>query len=160
CRHRSLVEYFGQKYETENCGACDLCLSESELLPEAQTIARKILSCVYRVNESFGIAHVSAVLRGANTAAIRDRGHDQLSTYGLLKEHSQRELSDWAGQLVGLGLLDQVGNEYPILKLNARSWEVMKDQRQATLRYVPGHDKARSADREGRAATKRSKAET
>src|SRR5207245_308292 len=74
---------------------------------------------------------------GADTAAIRERGHDKLSTYGLLKEHSQRELSDWAGQLVGLGLVDQVGNEYPILKLNARSWQVIKDQITARLRHVP-----------------------
>ena len=137
CRHRSLVEYFGQTYEPDNCGACDLCVGVSESLPDASTIAKKILSCVYRVNEGFGIAHVASILRGANTAAIRDRGHDKLSTYGLLKQHSQHELSDWIGQLVGLGLVDQKGNEYPILKLNAASWEVMKDQREVRLRYVP-----------------------
>src|SRR5262245_40976549 len=159
CRHRSLVEYFGQPYDSENCGACDLCTGESEPLPEAQTIARKILSCVYRVNESFGIAHVAAILRGADTAAIRDRGHDKLSTYGLLKDHSQRELSDWVGQLVGLGLIDQTTGEYPILKLNARSWEVMKDQRTARLRYTPGHDKAKAADGAGRDRRRPSKAE-
>jgi ATP-dependent DNA helicase RecQ len=157
CRHRSLVEYFGQTFDSENCGACDLCTGASEPLPEAQTVARKILSCVYRVNESFGIAHVAAVLRGADTAAIRDRGHDKLTTYGLLKDYSQRELADWVGQLVGLGLVDQTTGEYPILKLNARSWEVMKDQRTARLRFTPGHDKAIAADgtrREGRRPSK------
>ncbi|HLJ12562.1 MAG TPA: DNA helicase RecQ [Planctomycetaceae bacterium] len=158
CRHRSLVEYFGQQYASDKCGACDLCLGKSEPLAEAQTIAKKILSCVYRVNESFGIAHVSAVLRGANTAAIRAREHDKLSTYGILKEHSQRELADWAGQLVGLGLVDQVGSEFPILKLNAASWEVMKDQRQARLRYIP-HEKSRSADGAGREKSPKSRTE-
>jgi ATP-dependent DNA helicase RecQ len=64
CRHRALVEYFGQKYEGDNCGACDLCVGDSEALPEADVIAKKILSCVYRVNECFGIAHVASVLRG------------------------------------------------------------------------------------------------
>jgi ATP-dependent DNA helicase RecQ len=159
CRHRTLVEYFGQEYESDNCGACDLCMGESEPLPDGQTIAKKILSCVYRVNESFGIAHVSAILRGANTVTIRERGHDQLSTYGLLKEHSQRALSDWVGQMVGLGLVDQVGNEYPILKLNAQSWEVMKDQRQAQLRAMPGLDKAKAGDGAPRDKSRRSKAE-
>jgi ATP-dependent DNA helicase RecQ len=159
CRHRSLVEYFGQNYDSENCGACDLCTGESEPLPEAQTVAKKILSCVYRVNESFGIAHVAAILRGADTAAIRERGHDKLSTYGLLKDHSQRELADWVGQLVGLGLVDQTAGEYPILKLNSRSWEVMKDQRPVRLRYTPGHEKARAADGAAREGGKRSKAE-
>jgi ATP-dependent DNA helicase RecQ len=159
CRHRSLVEYFGQKYESENCGACDLCAGESEPFPDAQTIAKKILSCVYRVNEGFGIAHVSAILRGADTAAIRERGHDKLSTYGLLKDHSQRELSDWTGQLVGLGLVDQVGNEYPILKLNAKSWEVMKDQRPARLRKAPGAGKGEPGDGFPRDKGKKSRTE-
>jgi ATP-dependent DNA helicase RecQ len=158
CRHRSLVEYFGQKYEAENCGACDLCTGENEPVLDAQTIAKKILSCVYRVNESFGIAHVSAILRGADTAAIRERGHDKLSTYGLLKEHSQRELADWTGQLVGLGLVDQAGNEYPILKLNAKSWEVMKDQRTARLRKAPDQG-ARDGSGDGRTKSKASKAQ-
>jgi len=137
CRHRSLVEYFGQTYEPDNCGACDLCTGTGEWLPDAANIAKKILSCIYRVKEAFGIAHVASILRGADTAAIRDRGHDKLTTYGLLKEHSQREISDWVGQLIGLQLVDQKGNEYPILKLNAASWEVMKDQRDVRLRHVP-----------------------
>ncbi|MBI3862478.1 MAG: DNA helicase RecQ [Planctomycetia bacterium] len=152
CRHRSLVEYFGQEFAGENCGACDLCTGESEALPDADTIAKKILSCVYRVNESFGIAHVASILRGANTAPIRERGHDKLTTYGLLKEHSQRELADWIGQLVGLGLVDQVGNEYPILKLNAASWEVMKDLRTARLRYIPAARAAGAADGAGKSS--------
>jgi ATP-dependent DNA helicase RecQ len=159
CRHRALVEYFGQAYEGENCGACDLCVGESEPVPDADTIAKKILSCVYRVNESFGISHVAAVLRGANLAAIRDRGHDQLSTYGILKEHSQRELAEWIGQLIGLGLVDQVGNEYPILKLNAASWEVMKDQRKARLRQSLA-SKAAAASRSSRDQDRRSRTDT
>jgi ATP-dependent DNA helicase RecQ len=159
CRHRALVEYFGQTYDSDNCGACDLCTGESEPVPDAQTIAKKILSCVYRVNESFGIAHVSSILRGADTAAIRERGHDKLSTYGLLKEHSQRELADWTGQLVGLGLVDQVGNEYPILKLNAKSWEVMKDQRTARLRRSPDERSSEASDGAARRKSKASRAE-
>lgn len=158
CRHRSLVEYFGQSYEADNCGACDLCVGESEALPDSTTIAKKILSCVYRVNEGFGIAHVASILRGADTAAVRDRGHDKLTTYGLLKQHSQRELSDWIGQLVGLGLVEQKGNEYPILKLNAASWEVMKDHRQVRLRYFP-HEAAEKAGGRSRDGSRKSKTE-
>ena len=158
CRHRSLVEYFGQTYESDNCGACDLCVGESESLPDASTIAKKILSCVYRVNEGFGIAHVATILRGAETAAMRARGHDKLSTYGLLKEHSQRELADWIGQLIGLGMVDQKGNEYPILKLNAASWEVMKDQRAVRLRYVP-HEAEGAGGSRSRESGRKSKTE-
>jgi ATP-dependent DNA helicase RecQ len=159
CRHRSLVEYFGQRYESDNCAACDLCTGQSEVLPDGQTIAKKILSCVYRANESFGVAHIASILRGAETAAIRERGHDKLSTYGILKGHSQRDLADWTGQLVGLGLVDKVGNEYPILKLNPRSWEVMRDQRQARLRYIPMGDGSGPGDGSPRDRSKKSKTE-
>jgi ATP-dependent DNA helicase RecQ len=142
CRHRSLVEYFGQKYAAENCGACDLCLGDAEPVPDAQTIARKILSCVYRVDESFGAAHVTAVLRGANTAAIRERGHEKLTTYGLFKDQSQAEIRDYIQQLIGQELLVQAGDEYPVLKLNAASWDVMNDRRTARLLAIPVPEKA------------------
>jgi ATP-dependent DNA helicase RecQ len=134
CRHRSLVQYFGQAYEPESCKACDLCLSETENVADAQQVAQKILSCVARVKESFGINHVVGVLRGENTENIRKRGHDQLSTFGLLKERSKADVRDWVYQLLGQGVLLQVGDEYPLLKLNQASWDVMKGAR--TVRLV------------------------
>jgi ATP-dependent DNA helicase RecQ len=137
CRHRSLVEYFGQKFAAENCAACDLCLGDAEPVPDAQTIAKKILSCVYRVQEGFGAAHVTAVLRGSNTAAIRGREHDRLTTFGLLAGHSSAEIRDFIQQLIGQELLVQAGNEYPVLKLNAGSWDVMNDRRTARLVAIP-----------------------
>jgi ATP-dependent DNA helicase RecQ len=54
CRHRALVEHFGQAYEKENCGACDVCLAEIDEVPDALVIAQKILSCVVRVEQRFG----------------------------------------------------------------------------------------------------------
>ena len=133
CRHRALVSYFGQQYESPNCGACDLCLGDTQEVPDAVTVAKKILSCVARVKESFGIAHVIDVLRGADTANVRARGHQELSTYGLLKEVPKTDLRDWVYQLIGQDVLVQDGDEYPLLKLNAASWAVMKDERPVRL---------------------------
>jgi ATP-dependent DNA helicase RecQ len=133
CRHRALVQYFGQGYDSKSCEACDLCLGETEELPEAQVVAQKILSCVARARESFGINHIAGILRGENTENIRKRGHDKLSTFGLLKGSGKPELRDWIYQLIGQGVLVQVGDEYPILKLNAAAWEVMRGQRPVRL---------------------------
>jgi ATP-dependent DNA helicase RecQ len=133
CRHKALVQYFGQPYEAPSCGACDLCLGDSEEVPEAQVVAQKILSCVARVRESFGIGHVIEVLRGQNTLKIQQRGHDKLTTFGILKEHSKADLRDWVYQLIGQGVLLQVGDEYPLLRLNEASWEVMRGQRPVRL---------------------------
>jgi ATP-dependent DNA helicase RecQ len=133
CRHRALVQYFGQPYEAERCNACDLCLGDTEEVPDALVVAQKILSCVARVKQNFGIAHVAAVLRGENTENVRKRGHEQLTTFGLLKVHSKADVRDWVYQLIGQGVLLQVGAEYPLLKLNDASWEVMRGERSVRL---------------------------
>jgi ATP-dependent DNA helicase RecQ len=136
CRHRALVNYFGQAYDRPSCEACDLCLGETELVPDARVVAQKILSCVARVKEGFGIGQVVSVLRGENTENVRRRGHDKLSTFGLLQKQSKAELRDWIYQLLGQQVLLQVGDEYPILRLNAASWEVMRGQREVRLVQV------------------------
>jgi ATP-dependent DNA helicase RecQ len=135
CRHRALLEYFGQTYPSQSCQACDLCLTDDDGpgVPDSQVIAQKILSCVARVKERFGVNHVAQVLHGADTESVRSRGHDQLSTYGLLKEHDRLQIQDWIRQLVGQGVLVLEGDEYPILRLNDASWEIMKGQRSVSL---------------------------
>ncbi len=146
CRHRALVTYFGQGYDKPSCQACDLCLGDTQDVPDSTVVAQKILSCVARVKEAFGVAHVSAVLRGDDTDAIRQRGHDKLSTYGLLKGTTKATLRDWMFQLIGQDVLLQVGDEYPLLKLNAASWEVLRGQRQVRLiQLVRREKRTRSA---------------
>jgi ATP-dependent DNA helicase RecQ len=143
CRHRALVTYFGQEYPTDNCGACDLCLGDTETVPDALTVAQKILSCVARVGQSFGINHVAAVLRGENTESIRKRNHDKLSTYGLLRDHNKAVLRDWIYQLIGQSVLLQQGDQYPLLKLNEASWEVMRGERPVRLIQLARKEKAK-----------------
>src|SRR5262249_16723233 len=133
CRHKALVEYFGQRYDTPTCQACDICLGDTEPVPDATVIAQKILSCVARVQERFGVSHVVDILRGANTEKVRSFKHEQLSTYGLLRDCRQVEVRNWIYQLLGQRLLAQDGDERPVLKLNDSSWEVLKKQRQVRL---------------------------
>ena len=91
CRHRALVEYFGQRLRAGGVlRACDICLGDTEPVPDAVVVAQKILSCVARVKQGFGIGHVTSVLRGENTEKVRKRGHDKLSTYGLLRSTASR----------------------------------------------------------------------
>jgi ATP-dependent DNA helicase RecQ len=133
CRHRALVEYFGQEYEPSFCGACDLCLQDTELVEDSLVVAQKILSCIARVQERFGMSHVVSVLRGEDTENVRKRGHDRLSTFGLLRDQAKADVRDWVYQLLSQGVLEQEGLEFPILRLNPASWEVMKGQRTVRL---------------------------
>lgn len=132
CRHRFLVEYFGQGFEKANCQHCDYCLGEYEALEDSITVARKILSCIARVNERFGGHHVSQVLHGASTEKIRQFGHDQLSTYGLLKEYSQRDIQLWIDQLVYLNFLVREP-QYGSLQFTTLGKQLLKGEGEISL---------------------------
>src|SRR6266487_2941395 len=88
CRHRTLVEYFGQPYHRPECGACDWCLKELDPVADPVTLAKKILSCVARVKQTWGTAHVTDVLTGRPTEKVVAARHHELSTFGLLKEET------------------------------------------------------------------------
>jgi ATP-dependent DNA helicase RecQ len=132
CRHQALVEHFGQTYTEENCGACDVCLSQLELIPDSLVMAQKILSCVYRLREQFGATYTSQVLIGSKEKRIIELGHDQLSTYGLLKTYKQAVVRAWIEQLISQGCLYK-DEQYQSLKLTARGGEVLKGQYQPRL---------------------------
>jgi len=152
CRHRQMVEHFGQTYEgPASCGACDVCLGEIETAPESSVLAQKILSAVVRCGQRYGATHVTDVLRGAETAAMRRTGHDGLTTYGLLRDRSVAEIRGWIDQLVGLGHLLVAGDRYPVLVLSPSGVEVMKGARPIAL-FVWPERKARKPRREARAA--------
>ena len=144
CRHAALSEYFGQAYGTEPCGACDVCLGETESLPDATVTAQKIISCVARVGERFGVRHVCEVLRGAKTEGIQRHGHDRLSTFGLLAALDQRTAENLTHQLLDQGLLGRSGGDRPVVMLNERSWEVLRGTRTVVL-SEPRSGKAKAA---------------
>ena len=117
-----------RRTQQPDCGACDVCLGEVEGIAEATVIAQKILSCVARVEQRFGVGHVADVLLGADTEMIRRCRHQQLSTYGLLKEHGKKEVQSWIYQLVDQGLVSRTDGDRPVLQLNEQSWAVLRGQ--------------------------------
>ena len=128
CRHRHLAEYFGDSYPQPGCAACDYCLDELETAGEPIVLARKILSCVMRVGQRFGATHVASVLRGHSSDQVIARGHAKLSTFGLLPDASVPEVRGYIEQLLGLGLLQLHGDEYPVLGLTSKGIELLKNE--------------------------------
>jgi ATP-dependent DNA helicase RecQ len=154
CRHRALVEHFGGEWTREGCDACDLCLGELETVADATVIAQKILSCVVRVRESFGAAHVTSVLRGERIARVLDRQHETLSTFGLLREHDSRDIRGWIAQLVAVGALVQEGAARPVLRLGSAARPILRGQSEVRLlrtsaaTILDGADEWAGVDRE------------
>lgn len=134
CRRTVQLSYFGEFFAGD-CGQCDNCLSQNPI--EDWTIeAMKFLSCIARCQQKYGINYIIEVLRGTKNHKILERGHDRLSTYGIGKDHSVDEWKNLGRSLLRQGLLDQSEDGYSILRLNERSWEVMKKQRQVEIRVA------------------------
>jgi ATP-dependent DNA helicase RecQ len=127
CRHRYIVGYFGERYERERCGACDFCLGELDPIADPVTLARKVLSAVARVGQRFGAAHVTNVLRGSDAEGVKARGHDTLTTFGLLKDASSDEVRGYIDQLLAHGLLQQTDDNYPVLQVTPSGAALLKD---------------------------------
>jgi ATP-dependent DNA helicase RecQ len=128
CRHRALVTYFGETYEKGSCAACDLCLGDVALVADAMDVAQKVLSCVVKTGERFGIGHVISVLRGETSDRVLALGHHTLSTFGLLGHHSVAELRDWMYQLIGQGYLAQEGDRYPVLAVTVEGRSILRSE--------------------------------
>jgi ATP-dependent DNA helicase RecQ len=127
CRHRHLVSYFGDSYPRADCSACDFCLDELETVADPIVVARKVLSCVARVGQRFGVAHVANVLCGSDTEAITSRRHHELTTYGLLRDAPSPEVRGYVEQLIAHGFLRQTDDAFPVVALTARGVALMKD---------------------------------
>ena len=131
CRHAALVRYFGQEFAKGQCGACDVCLGEGEEVAEGETIARKVLACIARIQNSgrtYGAAHIVNVLRGSRESNVLKAGHDALSTHGILKELERAELSSFVEQMITAGLIAREAGKYPTLSLTSQGTSVMKGQ--------------------------------
>ena len=127
CRHKALVNYFGQDLpaeQSESCGACDVCLGQLDLVANAQIIGQKILSNVFHQKQRFASNHTALVLKGSKEQRVLQFGHDQLSTYGILADVPQQTIRDWIEQLVGQDFLKKEG-EYLDLKITPQGWELL-----------------------------------
>jgi ATP-dependent DNA helicase RecQ len=124
CRRRVLLGYLGEELR-EDCGNCDICLDPPERFDGTEA-ARKVLSCVYRVGQSFGMKHVVDVLRGADNERTRRFGHDRLSTYGIGEEFSHAEWMSIARQLIHRGYLVQDIANWSVLRLTPQAAAVLR----------------------------------
>ena len=131
CRRRVVLNYFGE-YSPKACGNCDICLDPPQSY-DATVDAQKILSCVYRTGQYFGITHVVEVLRGAQTARVKSLGHDQLSTFGIGKDKSTEHWFSIARQLIHCGLLMQNLTRGSALQLTEAARTVLKSENNLML---------------------------
>ena len=124
CRRQVVLNYFAE-FTKKSCGNCDICLDPPSQF-DATLEAQKVLSCVYRINQQGDINHVIAVLRGEDTAKVKQLDHHNVSTFGLGKGKTPGYWYAIIGQLIHLGYLQQDIEQQSNLCLTEASRVVLK----------------------------------
>ena len=133
CLRKYILEYFGEKTDYDNCNNCSNCNSEIEST-DITTDSKKILSCIKRMKERFGIGMVTDVLKGAKTSKIKSMKFDDLSTYGIMSDYSKDTIKELVSFLVSENYINCVGDKYPILTLTPACADVLFNDKQVFIK--------------------------
>ncbi|WP_412507112.1 DNA helicase RecQ [Roseovarius sp. SYSU LYC5161] len=131
CRRQALLSYFDE--EAAPCGNCDLCDKPPEVF-DGTTPVRMALSAALRTGESFGAGHLIEILLGSETDKIRQRGHDQLPTYGVGKAYSLQQWQAIFRQMMGHDLLRPDPERHGALRMTERARPILRDEERIRLR--------------------------
>lgn len=134
CLQCYILRYFGE--QGQNCGKCSNCLDEREAV-DVTVDTQKVLSCVKRMEERFGKTMVAKVLTGSKTQQVRDWHLDQLTTYGLMKEWSQKQVSAFIDYLIAEQYLTLTKGEFPKVTVSAVGIEVLLKKRKVYRKQAP-----------------------
>jgi ATP-dependent DNA helicase RecQ len=153
CRRRYLLNYFGENVTQENCGACDRCLTVSAEATGSScrvdpVVAVKILSGIARLKGNYGASTASKVLTGSTEKNLRHIGLDRLSTFGILKEYTGKQIIIWIKELETSGYIitkrrRSDGRSYPLIELTEAGRAVMTGKKKVSLSSLPGIDSNR-----------------
>lgn len=135
CLRAFILHYFGEFDVEEHCDNCSNCKLEGELI-DITIDAQKILSCVYRMHERFGVKMIAEVLKGSKSAKVKQFNFERLSTYGLMKERKLKDISDLILRLSAMQYLDITESQYPVVTLNELSWQVLRGQKKVWQKMV------------------------
>jgi len=135
CLRAFILHYFGEFDVEEHCDNCSNCKLEGELI-DITIDAQKVLSCVYRMHERFGVKMIAEVLKGSKSAKVKQFNLERLSTYGLMKERKLKDISDLILRLSAMQYLDITESQYPVVTLNELSWQVLRGQKKVWQKMV------------------------
>ncbi|QZY55666.1 DNA helicase RecQ [Crassaminicella profunda] len=135
CLRKYILAYFGEENIGNNCENCSNCKDDSELT-DITIEAQKIFSCIYRMKEKYGTSLVAQVLKGSKNKKVLSFGFDRLSTYGIMKEYTEKEIKDMTNILIAERYLYLTEGQYPMVRLAKKSIDVLKN-RERVLQKIP-----------------------
>ncbi len=131
CRRKQLLNFFGEEYPADNCGACDICSGDVELA-DITTDAQILMSAISRTQQCFGAGHIIDIVTGADTKRIRELRHNEIKTYGSGKHKDKKYWRFLVDELIAQGAIHVDGDRYPVLKLTKKGLGVLYGNEQIT----------------------------
>ena len=144
CRRQVLLHYFDD--HGKPCNNCDTCLNPPKTI-DATIAVQKIISCVFRTEQRFGTGYLIDVLLGKDSERIHNFGHSNLSTYGIGKEHSQKEWQSFIRQVVARNFLYADMDAHGGLKITQQGMAFLKSKDTIQLRLDPVAASSKSSRR-------------
>lgn len=135
CLRQYILEYFGDSSGQENCANCSNCNDDSELV-DITLEAQKIFSCIYRMEQRYGSGMVADVLKGSTNKKVLQWRLNLLSTYGIMKQHTKKEVVDMINKLTADNYLNLTNDAYPVLKLTNKAINVLKNNDKVEMKAV------------------------
>ncbi len=122
CRRKTLLNYFGEEYDEENCNSCDNCLHPKTQF-EGKEELQMVLETVLAVNQKFKADHIVNILLGNVTAAVKSYKHNQLDTFGEGAEKDSRFWNSIIRQALVMKFLDKDIENYGLLFITPKGQE-------------------------------------
>jgi ATP-dependent DNA helicase RecQ len=123
CLQEFILHYFGES-DTEPCGRCGNCI-DSRTSMDVSKEAQMVLSCIIRMEQRFGKSMIAQVLTGSKNKKIIELGFSKLTTYGIMKEKSAKDVSDFIEFLISQELLGVKHGTYPTLFVAGKGKDVL-----------------------------------
>ena len=134
CLRNFILRYFGDR-SANYCGKCSNCLTRFETV-DITVDAQKILSCIIKTGQCFGKKMICGVLRGSKSERLMRLGLESQSTYGIMKSCTEKRLREIIGSLEQQGYITAEGGEYPVLKVTAASYGVLRGNVNVSMKAV------------------------
>lgn len=129
CLRGYILDYFGEHDFPSSCDNCSSCRDETEVA-DITLEAQKIFSCVARMNQRYGTTLVALVLKGSKNKKVLELNFDKLSTYGIMRQYSEKDIKNMINVLIAEGYMALTESEYPVVRLTEKAVNVLKGKEQ------------------------------
>ncbi len=152
CRRKILLHYFGENWDTKNCGSCDNCRNPKEKI-EAKEDVVKVLKAVKALDERFVTDYVVNVVMGKLTPQMTMFRHDSLDVFGIGKDKEPHLWNSLVRQMLLENLIRKDIEEYGLLKITEKGEKFLKKPASFKIMLNNLFEDANADDEEGENAS-------